>query len=199
MALELDVRLRPSSSTRSAVPSTCCHAHACAPRSTPRSASTTTPCACCGPPGSSPGTGSSPTRARRRRVASMAARLQIVSAERIRDELDKLMVVDHPSAGLFFCIDTGLCRRSSCPSCRRCGWSRTRSTATRTCSPTPSRWSRTSDGPVRNRPANHPDRTTSVCTRLAALFHDVGKPRTRGFASGQGRRPSTTTRWWERG
>ena len=31
-----------------------------------------------------------------------------MSAERIRDELDKLIVVDRPSAGLWFCVDTGL-------------------------------------------------------------------------------------------
>ena len=41
-------------------------------------------------------------------VREMADRLEIVSAERIRDELDKLMVVDHPSAGLWFLIETGL-------------------------------------------------------------------------------------------
>ena len=33
------------------------------------------------------------------------------------------------------------CSTSSCPRSRRCGWSRTRSTATRTCWPTRSRWS----------------------------------------------------------
>ena len=38
----------------------------------------------------------------------MAPRLEIVSAERIRDELDKLMVVDHPADGLWFLVDTGL-------------------------------------------------------------------------------------------
>src|SRR3954453_7148435 len=32
----------------------------------------------------------------------LASRLAIVSAERIRDELDKLIVLDHPAAGLFF-------------------------------------------------------------------------------------------------
>ena len=35
-------------------------------------------------------------------VKAMSTRLEIVSAERIRDELDKLMVVDHPTAGLWF-------------------------------------------------------------------------------------------------
>ena len=41
-------------------------------------------------------------------VRAMYSRLSIVSAERIRDELDKLMVVDHPAEGLFFLVDTGL-------------------------------------------------------------------------------------------
>jgi poly(A) polymerase len=41
-------------------------------------------------------------------VMEMGDRLSIVSAERIRDELDKLLVVDDPSAGLWFLVDTGL-------------------------------------------------------------------------------------------
>ena len=43
-----------------------------------------------------------------RRSASMADRLEIVSAERIRDELCKLVVVPDPSAGLWFLHDNGL-------------------------------------------------------------------------------------------
>ena len=41
-------------------------------------------------------------------VHEMAGRLQIVSAERIRDELCKLVVVADPSAGLYFLNDSGL-------------------------------------------------------------------------------------------
>ncbi|MFM9038061.1 MAG: hypothetical protein ACKOJ9_10325 [Actinomycetota bacterium] len=41
-------------------------------------------------------------------VRDMADRLAIVSAERIRDELDKLIVVESPTAGLWFLVDTGL-------------------------------------------------------------------------------------------
>ncbi len=41
-------------------------------------------------------------------VGEMAARLEIVSAERIRDEFDKLMTLDHPAPGLWFLVDTGL-------------------------------------------------------------------------------------------
>ena len=63
---------------------------ACGRRSTPRSPSATTRCGCCGPPGSSPATGSSPTPLSSTPCAAMHDRLAIVSAERIRDELDKL-------------------------------------------------------------------------------------------------------------
>ncbi len=41
-------------------------------------------------------------------VRRMAERLEIVSAERIRDELDKLLVTADPSAGLRFVVGTGL-------------------------------------------------------------------------------------------
>jgi len=41
-------------------------------------------------------------------VEEHAHRLEIVSAERIRDELSKLLVVDDPSAGLWFLARTGL-------------------------------------------------------------------------------------------
>ena len=53
----------------------------------------------------------------------------------------------------------------SCPRCRRSGWSRTRSTTTRTCSGTRTPWS----------PATEP----RLRLRLAALLHDIGKPATR--------------------
>src|SRR4029453_3247746 len=42
-------------------------------------------------------------------IGELRGRLEIVSAERIRDELDKLITVDHPSAGLWLLVDTGLC------------------------------------------------------------------------------------------
>ncbi|MDQ1445458.1 MAG: poly(A) polymerase, partial [Acidimicrobiaceae bacterium] len=41
-------------------------------------------------------------------VKAMHGRLEIVSRERIRDELDKLMVVERPGAGLWFVVRTGL-------------------------------------------------------------------------------------------
>ena len=41
-------------------------------------------------------------------VRRYVGRLEIVSAERIRDELSKLLVVEQPTAGLWFLVDTGI-------------------------------------------------------------------------------------------
>ena len=114
----------------------------CARRCRPRSPSPTTPCACCGPPGSSPATASRPTPELVDAVSRLRGRLEIVSAERIRDELDKLMVVDDAGRRACGSWSTPAWPTSSCPSCRPSPSSRTRSTATRTCWPTPSPWSR---------------------------------------------------------
>ena len=55
-----------------------------------------------------PGWASSPTRPLVQAATDLAGRLEVVSAERIRDELSKLLVVDDPSAGLWFLVRTGL-------------------------------------------------------------------------------------------
>jgi poly(A) polymerase len=111
-------------------------------------------------------------------VGEMHHRLSIVSAERIRDELDKLIVLDHPGAGLWFTIDTGLAEEflPELPAMRL------------------------EQDPV-HRHKDVLSHTIAVVdnvrpdaaptfdfrrTRLAALFHDVGKPKTRGFRRGKG-------------
>jgi len=120
-------------------------------------------------------------------VRSMASRLEIVSAERIRDELDKLMVVDHPSAGLWFLVDTGLADQflPELPAMRlehdpihRHKDVLTHSIAVVENVRPPSE----QPGHV----AADPPPFDFRLTRLAALFHDVGKPRTRGYLEGKG-------------
>ncbi|MCB0958521.1 MAG: CCA tRNA nucleotidyltransferase [Acidimicrobiales bacterium] len=99
-------------------------------------------------------------------VRELAHRLEIVSAERIRDELDKLLVVEDPSAGLWFVVDTGLAEQflPELPAMRL------------------------EQDPIHH----HKDvlaHTIAVVAktqperlvRLAALLHDVGKPKTRSF------------------
>jgi poly(A) polymerase len=107
-------------------------------------------------------------------VRAMATRLEIVSAERIRDELDKLIVVDDPSAGLFFVVDTGLADQffPELPgmSLEQDPIHRHKDVLTHTVAV------------VNNvqRQERLDDRAFRI-TRLAALFHDIGKPRTRAF------------------
>ena len=75
-----------------------------------------------------------------RRSGACASGCEIVSAERIRDELDKLLVAPTPSVGLELGRD-GPRRRLPARSSRRCASSRTPSTGTRTCCATRSPWS----------------------------------------------------------
>ncbi|MGH9210726.1 MAG: CCA tRNA nucleotidyltransferase [Acidimicrobiales bacterium] len=97
-------------------------------------------------------------------VAELRGRLEIVSAERIRDELSKLLVVDDPSPGLWFVADTEL-SDEFLPELRAM---------------------RVEQDPIHR----HKDvlaHTIAVVAktgprlvvRLAALLHDIGKPRTR--------------------
>ncbi|MEM1331846.1 MAG: CCA tRNA nucleotidyltransferase [Actinomycetota bacterium] len=118
---------------------------------------------------------------------SMASRLEIVSAERIRDELDKLMVTDHPTAGLWFLVDTGLADQflPELPNMRleHDPIHRHKDVLTH------------SIAVIENvRPHREwPDIVAGDrvpfdfrITRLAALFHDIGKPKTRGHQPGKG-------------
>jgi poly(A) polymerase len=120
-------------------------------------------------------------------VTGMAARLDIVSAERIRDELDKLIVVDHPSAGLWFLIDTGLADHffPELPAMRleHDPIHRHKDVLTHSLAVVEN------VRPHHEHPAILAGERPSFdfrLTRLAALFHDIGKPRTRGFLEGKG-------------
>jgi poly(A) polymerase len=99
-------------------------------------------------------------------VDAMAGRLEIVSAERIRDELSRLLVVPDPSPGLWFLVDHGLAREflPELPAMAL------------------------EQDPIHH----HKDvlaHTIAVVAktrpelvvRLAALLHDIGKPKTRSF------------------
>ena len=114
----------------------------------------------------------------RRGRASAAAGSTIVSAERIRDELDKLIVVDRPSAGLWFLVDTGLAEHflPELPALRleHDPIHRHKDVLSHTIAV------------VENVAARRPADFDFRLTRLAALFHDVGKPRTRGYQPGKG-------------
>jgi poly(A) polymerase len=104
-----------------------------------------------------------------RAVADMGSRLDIVSAERIRDELDKLIVGDHVEEGLWGLVRSGLAARVV---------------------PEFAALASSHDPQHRHKDVlAHTIAVVGKCpadriTRLAALFHDVGKPETREFGSG---------------
>jgi poly(A) polymerase len=99
-------------------------------------------------------------------VRAMRRRLEIVSAERVRDELSKLLVVDDPSAGLWFLVDTELANEFL-PELRGL---------------------RLEQDPI-HRHKDVLSHTIAVVAktsprlvvRLAALLHDIGKPKTRSI------------------
>ncbi len=123
-------------------------------------------------------------------IEEMGERLRIVSAERIADELNKLLVAPAPSR-VWNSSSPPVSRMSSSPSCRRSAWSRTLFTGTRTCcatrspsssaaSPTPRCGSRPcSTTSASRRPGRSPPRgSSSIITRSWG----PGWP-TRGFGS----------------
>jgi poly(A) polymerase len=109
-------------------------------------------------------------------VEHLRERLSIVSAERVRDELDKLLVVDDPSAGLWFLVETGLIDEflPELPAMRleQDPIHRHKDVLAHTIAVVANVAPRDSRG--------HPNRIT----RLAALLHDVGKPKTRAIGPG---------------
>ncbi|MGW2764644.1 CCA tRNA nucleotidyltransferase [Streptomyces sp. NPDC001275] len=104
-------------------------------------------------------------------IKDMAGRIEIVSAERVRDELNKLILSAHPRKGLTLLVDTGLAGHvlPELPALRL-------------------------ESDEHHRHKDVYDHTLIVleqamaleaepdlALRLAALLHDIGKPRTRRF------------------
>ena len=111
-------------------------------------------------------------------VREMHERLTIISAERVRNELDRLMVTDHPSLGLWFLVDTGLAEHffPELPAMKleQDPIHRHKDVLTHTFAV------------VENVRRDAAPQFDFRITRLAALFHDIGKPKTRAFADGKG-------------
>jgi poly(A) polymerase len=97
---------------------------------------------------------------------AMRDRLEIVSVERVRDELSKLLVVDDPSAGLWFLVDTaladGFLPELSAMRLEQDPIHRHKDVLAHTIAVV-----------AKTRP--------DLRVRLAALLHDVGKPKTRSI------------------
>ena len=121
-------------------------------------------------------------------MTEMADRISIISAERVRDELTKMLLSDRPRAGLDLMVKTGLADRvlPELPALRL----------------EPDEHHRHKDVydhsltvleqaiELEYRLPERPD----LINRLAALLHDVGKPAT-GRSSPAARSRSTTTMW----
>ncbi|MBF6046182.1 CCA tRNA nucleotidyltransferase [Streptomyces sp. NRRL B-1677] len=111
-------------------------------------------------------------------MTEMCGRLEIVSAERIRDELNKLILSDHPRKGLKLLVDTGLAALvlPELPALRleRDEHHRHKDVYEHTL--TVLEQAVALEAP-RDQPGGGPD----LVLRLAALLHDIGKPRTRRF------------------
>ncbi|GHE42340.1 CCA tRNA nucleotidyltransferase [Streptomyces longispororuber] len=105
-------------------------------------------------------------------MTAMAERIDIVSAERIRDELNKLILSAHPRKGLALLVDTGLAARvlPELPALRleRDEHHRHKDVYDHTLIVLEQAMALETDGP-------------DLTLRLAALLHDIGKPKTRRF------------------
>ncbi len=116
-------------------------------------------------------------------VTEMAPRLEIVSAERIRDEFDKLITVDHPATGLWFLYDTGLADQFmpelSLMRLEHDPIHRHKDVLSHTIAVVEN------VRPADEQPEGRPEFDFRI-VRLAALFHDIGKPKTRGYLEGKG-------------
>ena len=107
-------------------------------------------------------------------MTEMADRIGIVSAERIRDELNKLILSDHPRKGLRLLVDTGLADRVlpelSALRLERDEHFRHKDVYEHTLTVLEQAIDLETEGP-------------DLILRLAALLHDIGKPKTRRFES----------------
>ncbi|MGW3630076.1 CCA tRNA nucleotidyltransferase [Streptomyces sp. NPDC005122] len=105
-------------------------------------------------------------------MTDMAGRIEIVSAERVRDELNKLLLSAHPRKGLTLLVDTGLSAHvlPELPALRleRDEHHRHKDVYDHSLIVLEQAMALEENGP-------------DLTLRLAALLHDIGKPRTRRF------------------
>jgi len=116
-------------------------------------------------------------------MGSMAERITIVSAERVRDELVKLICAPHPRAGLTLLVETGLASYvlPELPALvlERDEHHRHKDVYEHTL--TVLEQAIAQEGRLAPEGTPGPDYPPDFVARFAALMHDVGKPKTRRF------------------
>lgn len=110
-------------------------------------------------------------------MTSMNERIQIVSAERVRDEIVKLMVGEFPRRGLELLCDTGLAEHvlPELPAMKATADEHNRHKDVYEHTLT------VLDQAVALETTHAPTTTPDFALRFAALMHDIGKPKTRRF------------------
>lgn len=105
-------------------------------------------------------------------MTEMAGRIEIVSAERVREELNKLLLSSHPRKGLALLVDTGLAQQvlPELPALQLESDEHHRHKDVYEHSLT-----------VLEQAIDLEEDGPDLVLRLAALLHDIGKPRTRRF------------------
>ncbi len=121
-------------------------------------------------------------------MTAMAERITIISAERVRDELAKLLLSDRPRPGLDLLVGTGLAARvlPELPALRleRDEHHRHKDVYEHSLIVLEQAIELESRLPPRSDPDPKITARPDLVTRLAALLHDVGKPATRKFEAG---------------
>jgi poly(A) polymerase len=113
-------------------------------------------------------------------MRELAPRIGIISAERIRDELSKLLCTDSPRAGIQLLVDTGLAELvlPEVPALRLEIDEHAHHKDVYEHSLT------VLDQAIDLERSRHPDAEPDLVLRLAALLHDIGKPTTRRIEPG---------------